>query len=104
MQSNISLPESPPQLKRALTEETMEKNRERAKLYYLNNREKVLAKMKTNYAKKRQRQVEEHCEKYRDFLVNYFHIDPIISLPTQEALPEQETMGNDPLKLSFILN
>ncbi|OQS02581.1 hypothetical protein THRCLA_21381 [Thraustotheca clavata] len=54
--------ESPHGCKQPLPHQTLEKNRKRAKLYYLNYREKVLVKMKTSYAKKRQRQVEEHCE------------------------------------------
>ncbi|OQR90191.1 hypothetical protein ACHHYP_05721 [Achlya hypogyna] len=94
--------------KRYLSEETLERNRERSKQYYAKNRTKVLAKLKTNYAQKRQAQTQAHCEKYRGFLASYFKIDPIVSVPrrapTQDVLNAAPPKPTNPLDLSFILN
>ncbi|OQS02583.1 hypothetical protein THRCLA_21379 [Thraustotheca clavata] len=94
---------SPQRWKRHLSEETLERNRQRSKLYYAANRAKVLAKLKSNYAEKRQRQVQEQCEKYRDFLTNYFTLDPIVSVPVTKVEEDNEETPN-PLRLSYILN
>ncbi|KDO21679.1 hypothetical protein SPRG_13017 [Saprolegnia parasitica CBS 223.65] len=98
---------SPRRYKRYLTEETLERNRERSKKYYAQNRAKVLAKLKSNYAKKREAETAAYCEKHRGFFLSYFQVDPLA--PTNKdteppSSPPHPTTTLNALDLAYILN
>ncbi|KDO21676.1 hypothetical protein SPRG_13014 [Saprolegnia parasitica CBS 223.65] len=97
-----------------LSDETLERNRERSKQYYAMHRDKVLAKLKSKYAQKREAETKAYYEKHRCFFESYFKVD--VPTTTRElpstrgnesttALSTQErTTAAGPLDLSFILN
>ncbi|EQC32788.1 hypothetical protein SDRG_09759 [Saprolegnia diclina VS20] len=104
---------SPRRYKRYLSEETLERNRERSKKYYAQNRAKVLAKLKSNYARKREAETTAYCEKHRGFFLSYFHVDPLARpVASKDEAPASSphhtttttTSTVNALDLAYILN
>ncbi|EQC32723.1 hypothetical protein SDRG_09694, partial [Saprolegnia diclina VS20] len=95
--------------KRELSDKTLERNRERSKQYYATNRDKVLAKLKSKYAMKREAETQAYYEKHRHFFESYFNVATPEPLSTNgnervNSSTQETTAAAGPLDLSFILN